>query len=60
MSECPARQKAGRVLISTQIAQERLKKKKKNKQMFVLDFIEKTLFAYLKCLSEFSVGQTFE
>lgn len=34
--------------------------KKKNKQMFVLDFIEKTLFAYLKCLSEFSVGQTFE
>lgn len=33
---------------------------KKNKQMFVLDFIEKTLFAYLKCLSEFSVGQTFE
>lgn len=59
MSECPARQKAGRVLISTQIAQERLKKKK-NKQMFVLDFIEKTLFAYLKCLSEFSVGQTFE
>lgn len=59
MSECPARQKAGRVLISTQIAQERLKKKK-NKQMFVLDFIEKTLFAYLKCLSEFSVEQTFE
>lgn len=58
MSECPARQKAGRVLILTQIAQERLKKKKK--QMFVLDFIGKTLFAYLKCLSEFSVGQTFE
>lgn len=57
MSECPARQKAGRVLILTQIAQERLKKKK---QMFVLDFIGKTLFAYLKCLSEFSVGQTFE
>lgn len=56
MSECPARQKAGRVLILTQIAQERLKKKKKPKQMFVLDFIEKTLFAYLKCLSEFSVG----
>lgn len=32
----------------------------KKKQMFVLDFIGKTLFAYLKCLSEFSVGQTFE